>query len=60
MSKTGIIRHHFIDGNGDPDEVIKQLGEDLNATPIEVAFVGVGENSHLAFNDPPADFYERK
>ena len=31
-------------------------GAALNAEPIDVAFVGIGENGHLAFNDPPADF----
>jgi len=28
----------------------------ISAAPIDVAFVGIGENGHLAFNDPPADF----
>ena len=28
----------------------------LTAAPVDIAFVGVGENGHLAFNDPPADF----
>src|SRR5439155_5270520 len=33
-----------------------EVGRDLSAAPIDAAFVGVGENGHLAFNDPPADF----
>ena len=53
---AGIVRCHLIDGQGDPDEVCKELGRNLAAGPIDVAFVGIGENSHLAFNDPPADF----
>jgi glucosamine-6-phosphate deaminase len=32
------------------------VGEALSSAPVDLAFVGVGENGHLAFNDPPADF----
>jgi glucosamine-6-phosphate deaminase len=32
------------------------LGRHLAGNPIDVACVGIGENGHLAFNDPPADF----
>jgi len=32
------------------------VGELISRNPIDAAFVGVGENGHLAFNDPPADF----
>jgi glucosamine-6-phosphate deaminase len=32
------------------------VGGELKTDPIDVAFVGIGENGHLAFNDPPADF----
>ncbi len=32
------------------------MGEIISRHPIDVAFVGIGENGHLAFNDPPADF----
>lgn len=34
---------------------LKRLGELVKAEPIDVAFIGIGENGHLAFNDPPAD-----
>ena len=34
----------------------ERVGRELAAAPIDVAFVGIGENGHLAFNDPPADF----
>ena len=56
IGPAGIVRHHLLDGLGDLDEVRCQAGEALNAEPIDVAFVGIGENGHLAFNDPPADF----
>lgn len=48
---------HFIDGDGpDPIEECRRLGELISRHEIDVAFVGIGENGHLAFNDPPADF----
>src|SRR5947209_2766842 len=53
---AGVGRFHLIDGEGEPTEVCRQLGRELAAAPIDVAFVGIGENGHLAFNDPPADF----
>jgi glucosamine-6-phosphate deaminase len=56
ICKTGIRQYHLLDGNGDPREVILRTGESLNLAPIDIAFAGIGENGHLAFNDPPADF----
>src|SRR5689334_5088430 len=56
IEPTGIVRVHLIDGGGDPHAVCEDLGRKLGAHPIDVAFVGIGENGHLAFNDPPADF----
>ena len=45
-----------IDGGVDPQAVCRRLGALITEQPIDVAFVGIGENGHLAFNDPPADF----
>ncbi len=56
IRKTGITQVHLLDGNRDPNEVILRIGERLNSAPIDIAFAGIGENGHLAFNDPPADF----
>jgi glucosamine-6-phosphate deaminase len=56
IQKTGITNYHLLDGEGDAREVARRMGESLNAAPVDVAFVGIGENGHLAFNDPPADF----
>ena len=56
IEPTGIANHHLLDGEADPDEVCRTAGEAISASPIDVAFVGIGENGHLAFNDPPADF----
>lgn len=48
---------HFIDGEAsDLAAECRRLGELISACRIDVAFVGIGENGHLAFNDPPADF----
>ena len=47
---------HYIDGEGDPQAECRRLNEIIRKHPIDVAFVGIGENAHLAFNDPPADF----
>src|SRR5215469_3463350 len=56
IDKTGITKYHFLDGEGDVPEVVRQVSAELMTAPIDVAFVGIGENGHLAFNDPPADF----
>lgn len=53
---TGITRYHFLDGTQDPVEVCRRMGAAIREAPIDCAFVGIGENGHLAFNDPPADF----
>jgi glucosamine-6-phosphate deaminase len=48
---------HFVVGDApDPHEECKRLGRIIAQHPIDVALVGIGENAHLAFNDPPADF----
>lgn len=47
---------HFIDGENDPEAECIRLSEIIRKYPIHVALVGIGENGHLAFNDPPADF----
>ena len=47
---------HYIDGEADPQSECRRVGEIIARHPIDVAFIGIGENGHLAFNDPPADF----
>ena len=51
-----IGRYHLLDGETDAAAVCRRIGAELAQAPIDVAFVGIGENGHLAFNDPPADF----
>ena len=47
---------HLINGEEDPVAECKRLGNLIAKHKIDVALVGIGENGHLAFNDPPADF----
>ncbi|HPR11036.1 MAG TPA: glucosamine-6-phosphate deaminase [Bacteroidales bacterium] len=47
---------HYVNGEGNPAEECRRLGDLIREHPVDVAFVGIGENGHLAFNDPPADF----
>ena len=47
---------HFLDGEEDADAECRRASDLIEQTSIDVAFVGIGENGHLAFNDPPADF----
>jgi glucosamine-6-phosphate deaminase len=56
IRKAGITRHHLLNGEGDVLRVAEEIGAEISKAPIDVAFVGIGENGHLAFNDPPADF----
>jgi glucosamine-6-phosphate deaminase len=56
IQKTGITQYHLLDGDADAPEVVRQASAALASTPVDIAFLGIGENGHLAFNDPPADF----
>ena len=56
VQKTGITKYHLLDGDADAAEVVRRVGAALASAPVDIAFVGIGENGHLAFNDPPADF----
>lgn len=47
---------NLINGETNPEAECVWLGDLITQHPIDVALVGIGENGHLAFNDPPADF----
>jgi glucosamine-6-phosphate deaminase len=48
---------HFVEGDADnPQQECRRLGDIITKHPIDAALIGIGENGHLAFNDPPADF----
>ncbi|MEL6896162.1 MAG: glucosamine-6-phosphate deaminase [Planctomycetota bacterium] len=50
---------HYLDGTTDPLETIRNASVAIEQHTIDVALIGIGENGHLAFNDPPADFETR-
>ncbi len=56
IDKTGIRATHLLNGSANPAEMIHLASDAITRSPIDIAFVGIGENGHLAFNDPPADF----
>ncbi len=54
VDKVGPLKAvHFVDGT---KECIARLTEEIRKAPIDIGLIGIGENAHIAFNDPPADF----
>ncbi len=47
---------NYVNAETNPQGECGRLGELIGRHPIDVAFIGIGENGHVAFNDPPADF----
>ena len=57
VDKVPLRSFEYVNGMAvDPQQECRRLSDILAKNPVEVAFVGIGENGHLAFNDPPADF----
>lgn len=57
VHKTGVRKYHLLEGDApNPASVAVDLGKELASAPVDIAFLGIGENGHIAFNDPPADF----
>jgi glucosamine-6-phosphate deaminase len=58
VDEVGPLRAtYFVKGEADdPAGECRRIGALIQAHPIDVACIGIGENGHLAFNDPPADF----
>ena len=57
----GLAAFYFIDGSApDPAVECRRMNEILADYPADVACIGIGENGHIAFNDPPADFDTRQ
>jgi len=57
VEKTGIRNYHLLEGDAtDPSAAVREVGAQLASAPVDIAFLGIGENGHIAFNDPPADF----
>jgi glucosamine-6-phosphate deaminase len=53
---AGLRKFHYVNGEIDPRAECQRLGKLISNLTIDVACIGIGENGHLAFNDPPADF----
>lgn len=56
ISKVPIGKYFLIDGEADGRKECRRLSDLISQQTVDVALVGIGENGHLAFNDPPADF----
>jgi glucosamine-6-phosphate deaminase len=57
IHKGGVTKCHLLDGDAaNPSQVVQRVGREISSAPIDIAFLGIGENGHIAFNDPPADF----
>lgn len=52
----GLKAAYLINGEQDVNGVIARVSELIGEAPIDVGVIGIGENAHIAFNDPPADF----
>lgn len=57
VEKVGNLKAaHFVAGDAEAQQECERIGGIIAEHPIDVALIGIGENGHLAFNDPPADF----
>ena len=56
VSKVNLKAAYFVSGEGNIEENISYLTKELRKDIIDVGIIGIGENGHIAFNDPPADF----
>lgn len=56
VNKIKLGKANFVNGEGDIQKNIRELTEELRKEPIDLGLIGIGENAHIAFNDPPADF----
>jgi len=56
ISKINPKAIYYVDTTSDINELITDLTREINKKPIDVGLIGIGENAHIAFNDPPADF----
>lgn len=56
LAKVPVTKYHLVNGEGDVTSHLEELAAELREAPIDLALIGIGENGHIAFNDPPADF----
>lgn len=55
VSQVPLKAAYFVNGEGDVQNNIAQLSQELLKAPVDLGLIGIGENGHIAFNDPPAD-----
>ena len=53
-------KYHLMNGEDDPQETIARISALLGERRIDLGIIGIGENGHIAFNDPPADFDDQR
>ncbi len=56
VDRVPLRSFHYLDGLADPAVVCRFAEQAIRTRPVDLAMIGIGENGHLAFNDPPADF----
>ncbi|HBP38039.1 MAG TPA: glucosamine-6-phosphate deaminase [Clostridiales bacterium] len=56
ISQVSLKTVNLVDGEGDAAANIRQLNAVIRQAPADLGLIGIGENAHIAFNDPPADF----
>ena len=56
LNRVNIGKAFLVDGEDDPQQVIAHLTAEIRKEPVDIGLIGIGENAHIAFNDPPADF----
>jgi glucosamine-6-phosphate deaminase len=57
VRKTGTGKFHCVEADAaDLNAAIRDVGRKISSAPVDVGFIGIGENGHIAFNDPPANF----
>ena len=60
VEKVPLKKAYFVEGEGDIERNIEALTKELRREKIDVGAIGIGENAHIAFNDPPADFEDSR
>ncbi|GHV04201.1 glucosamine-6-phosphate deaminase [Clostridia bacterium] len=56
VGKGKLKAAYFVDGTGDVQRTVRALEDEVKKNPLDLGMIGIGENTHIAFNDPPADF----
>lgn len=56
ISQVPLKAAHLVDGEQDVAAAIGRLNAEIRQSPVDLGLIGIGENTHIAFNDPPADF----